>query len=285
MNGLFKNKEKQVQRVVSIEVGLIIPNKSQPRVQFEDGELLNLANSIRENGILQPINVRRCGANYEIVSGERRLRAAKICGLSEVPCIVIDADDEKSALLALIENIQRRDLSYFEEAMAIEKLISYYGLSQEEAAARLGRAQSTVANKLRLLRFSDSERNLLIRGNITERQARALVRLDEQKLRARALGEIIMNHLNIEQTEELVERLIKGEPAVQKIEIKGTEHGRSPERGKGRKFCFPVPRLYINSINKIVRNMKDANIDCETVMNRVGDCFEYTIKIRSAAEI
>lgn len=287
MNGLFKNKEKQVQRVVSIDVGLIIPNKSQPRVKFDDGELLTLANSIRENGILQPINVRRCGANYEIISGERRLRAAKVCGMGEVPCIVIDADDEKSAVLALIENIQRRDLSYFEEAMAIEKLISYYGLTQEEAAARLGKAQSTIANKLRLLRFSDQERSLLIRGNITERQARALVRLDEQKVRVRALGEIIMNHLNIEQTEELVERLVRGDDsdkgAHSDEKVVGKVH--SAEKKKERKFCFPVPRLYINSINKIVRNMKDANIDCETVMNRVGDCFEYTIKIRSAAEI
>ena len=140
MNGIFRNKEKQVQRVVSINVGLIIPNRSQPRVDFSEKELEALAESIRENGILQPINVRRCGVNYEIVSGERRLRAAKMCGLEEVPCIVIEADDEKSAVLALIENIQRRDLSYFEEAMAIERLISFYGLTQEEAASRLGKA-------------------------------------------------------------------------------------------------------------------------------------------------
>ena len=160
MTGLFKNKEKQVQRVVLIETSLIIPNRSQPRVTFSDEELSSLADSIRENGILQPINVRKCGVNYEIVSGERRLRAAKLCGLESVPCIIIDVDDEKSAVLALIENIQRRDLSYFEEAVAIEKLISYYGLTQEEAASRLGKAQSTIANKLRLLKFTDAERNL-----------------------------------------------------------------------------------------------------------------------------
>ena len=161
MTGLFKNKEKQVQRVVLIETSLIIPNRSQPRVTFSDEELSSLADSIRENGILQPINVRKCGVNYEIVSGERRLRAAKLCGL---------------------ENIQRRDLSYFEEAVAIEKLISYYGLTQEEAASRLGKAQSTIANKLRLLKFTDAERNLLIKGNISERQARALIRLDDPKM-------------------------------------------------------------------------------------------------------
>ena len=276
MTGLFKSKEKQVQRVVLIETALIVPNRSQPRTVFSDEELASLADSIRENGILQPINVRKCGVNYEIVSGERRLRAAKICGLESVPCIIIEADDEKSAVLALIENIQRRDLSYFEEALAIEKLISYYGLTQEEAANRLGKAQSTIANKLRLLKFSDAERNLLIKGNITERQARALIRLDDQKLRIRALGEIIMNHLGIEQTEQLVESMLCND----KCEAVTAKKKTNP-----KKFLFPVPRLYINSINKIVKNMKEANINCETVTNRVGDCFEYTIKIHSAAEI
>ena len=274
MTGIFKNKEKQVQRVILIETSLIIPNKSQPRVDFSDEELSSLADSIRENGILQPINVRRRGVNYEIVSGERRLRAAKICGLESVPCIVIDVDDEKSAVLALIENIQRRDLSYFEEAIAIEKLISYYGLTQEEAASRLGKAQSTIANKLRLLKFTDAERNLLVKGNISERQARALIRLDDPKLRARALGQVIMEHLNIEQSEKLVDSLLSGqntEPAKKK---------QAP-----RKILFPVPRLYINSINKIVKTMKEANIECETVTNRVGEYYEYTIKIHSTAEV
>ena len=146
MTGIFKSKEKTVGRVVALETGLLIPNRSQPRVDFNENELAALADSIRENGILQPINVRKCGVNYEIVSGERRFRAAKLCGLEEVPCIVIDADDERSAVLALIENIQRRDLSYFEEALAIERLIKFYGLTQEDAAARLGKAQSTIAN-------------------------------------------------------------------------------------------------------------------------------------------
>ena len=279
MTGLFKNKEKTVQRVVSLNVGLLVPNKSQPRAVFSESELTALADSIRENGILQPINVRKCGADYEIVSGERRLRAAKMCGLEEVPCIVIDVDDEKSAVLALIENIQRKDLSYFEEAVAIDKLIKFYGLTQEEAAARLGKAQSTIANKLRLLKFSDAERNLLIKGNIAERQARALVRIDDQKLRVHALGEMIVNRLSIEQSEKLVEDLLNGAP-IKKSNVK-----KEKTVSRERKFAFPVPRLYINSINKIVKTMKEANIDCETVMNQVGDCYEYTIKIHSAVGI
>ena len=282
MTGLFKNKEKTVGKVVALDVGLIIPNRSQPRVTFDENELAALSASIRENGILQPINVRRCGVNYEIISGERRFRAAKICGLEEVPCIVIDADDERSAVLALIENIQRRDLSYFEEALAIERLIEFYGLTQEEAASRLGKAQSTIANKLRLLKFSDAERGLLIKGNVTERQARALVRIDDQKLRIHAMGEMIINKLNIEQTESMVEGILHG--IIPKKREEESEPSEKKQNSR-KNFHFPLPRLYINSINKIVKNMKEANIECETVMNHVGDCYEYTIKIHSAAEI
>lgn len=282
MTGLFKNKEKTVGKVVAVDVGLIIPNRSQPRVTFDENELAALSASIRENGILQPINVRRCGVNYEIISGERRFRAAKICGLEEVPCIVIDADDERSAVLALIENIQRRDLSYFEEALAIERLIKFYGLTQEEAASRLGKAQSTIANKLRLLKFSDAERGLLIKGNVTERQARALVRIDDQKLRIHAMGEMIINKLNIEQTESMVEGILHGIIPKKREEEPDPAEKKQASR---KNFHFPLPRLYINSINKIVKNMKEANIECETVMNHVGDCYEYTIKIHSAAEI
>ena len=282
MTGLFKNKEKTVGKVVALDVGLIIPNRSQPRVTFDENELAALSASIRENGILQPINVRRCGVNYEIISGERRFRAAKICGLEEVPCIVIDADDERSAVLALIENIQRRDLSYFEEALAIQRLIKFYGLTQEEAASRLGKAQSTIANKLRLLKFSDAERGLLIKGNVTERQARALVRIDDQKLRIHAMGEMIINKLNIEQTESMVEGILHGIIPKKREEEPDPAEKKQASR---KNFHFPLPRLYINSINKIVKNMKEANIECETVMNHVGDCYEYTIKIHSAAEI
>ena len=282
MTGLFKNKEKTVGKVVALDVGLIIPNRSQPRVTFDENELAALSASIRENGILQPINVRRCGVNYEIIRAERRFRASKICGLDDVPCIVIDADDERSAVLALIENIQRRDLSYFEEALAIERLIKFYGLTQEEAASRLGKAQSTIANKLRLLKFSDAERGLLIKGNVTERQARALVRIDDQKLRIHAMGEMIINKLNIEQTESMVEGILHGIIPKKREEEPDPAEKKQASR---KNFHFPVPRLYINSINKIVKNMKEANIECETVMNHVGDCYEYTIKIHSAAEI
>jgi len=270
MTGLFKNKEKQVQRVVLIDAGLIIPNKAQPRKIFDERETETLALSIRENGILQPINVRKYGINYEIVSGERRFRAAKLCGMQEIPCIVIEADDERSAVLALIENIQRKDLSYFEEAAAIERLIEYYGFTQDEAARQLGRAQSTVANKLRLLRFSDEEKQILIKENIPERLARALIRIEDAEKRLAALKRIAAEHLSIEQAERTVDDIIGCPPARKE----------KKKENKPRRFLFPVPRLYINSINKIVKTMKEANIECETAMNQNGEYYEYIIKFK-----
>ena len=266
MTGLFKNKEKQVQRVVLIETSLIIPNRSQPRVTFSDEELSSLADSIRENGILQPINVRKCGVNYEIVSGERRLRAAKLCGLESVPCIIIDVDDEKSAVLALIENIQRRDLSYFEEAVAIEKLISYYGLTQEEAAQRLGKTQSTIANKLRLLRLTYEEQELIISAGLTERHARALLRIEDEGKRREVLSKIIALNLNTQQTDNLVGEVLNDCP----------KHIKS--MGSSKAVIKDV-RIFVNTINKAVDTMRLAGIDAKAVKSENNNYIEYTIKI------
>ena len=266
MSVLFKTKEKAVQQVVMIEIGLLLPNKSQPRSDFNDAAIRSLAESVRENGILQPVCVRKCGAMYEIISGERRMRAAKLIGLERIPCIIMSVDDEQSAVLALIENIQRKDLSYFEEALAIEKLISVYGLTQENAAARLGKAQSTIANKLRLLRFTDSERSLLISGNLSERQARALIRIDDAALRKKAIENVVMRHLSLEQTEQLVNDIIQAKPKKQPLKVK-----------KNAMFIAP-PRIYMNSINQLIKRMKESNVPCETSVGKNGTYYEYVIK-------
>lgn len=273
MNGLFKSKEKTVQQVVMLDIALLKPNQSQPRREFNDAALKSLSDSIRENGILQPVCVRKSGAIYEIISGERRTRAAKLAGLSEIPCIVMNVDDEQSAVLALIENIQRKDLSYFEEALAIEKLISVYGLTQESAAQRLGKAQSTIANKLRLLRFSDSERTLLISGNLSERQARAIIRISEEATRKSVLEKVITKQLNLEQTELLV--------------LKTLEDAEEPKRKKNvnpllSQFPQP-PRLYMNSINQLIRKMKDAHIPCETQSEKKDGFYQYIIRFPETA--
>lgn len=266
MSGIFKTKEKVAGQVVMIDISLIFANRSQPRSEFSEEALRSLAQSIRENGILQPVCVRKVGAVYEIISGERRTRAAKLAGLSEIPCIVMDADDEKSAVLALIENIQRKDLSYFEEALAIEKLINYYGMTQESAAERLGKAQSTIANKLRLLRFTDAEKRLLITGNLSERQARALIRIDDVNTRKIALEKVVTRRLNLEQTEELVNGILSDIPPKEKR-----------AQRKLRNFVAP-PRMYMNSLNALIKRIREDKIPCELSTGKSENYYEYTIK-------
>ncbi len=267
MNGLFKTKNKVVGEVVMLNISELCPNQSQPRLEFGNEALGSLAESIRENGILQPVCVRRKGALYEIISGERRMRAAKLVGLTEIPCIVMSVDDEQSAVLALIENIQRKDLSFFEEAIAIEKLISCYGLTQEEAAARLGKAQSTIANKLRLLRFSDAERRIILTGSLNERQARAVIRIDNEKLRRNVIDKIVREKLNIEQTEELVERVRKGENVF------------SDKKNKKPVIEYKLPaKMYMNSLNALLKRIKTDNVPCEFTTDKNDEYMEYTIR-------
>lgn len=260
---IFKAKEKQNSQIVMIPPEQLLPNKAQPRYEFSEEALLSLSKSIKENGIIQPVCVRRIGVNYEIISGERRTRAAKLAGLSEIPCIVMSVGEEQSAVLALIENIQRKDLSYFEEALGIEKLISYYGLTQEEAARRLGKAQSTVANKLRLLRFTDSQRRKLLTGNLSERQARAVIRIEDSDKRDKVIDQIISKKLNLEQTERLVEQVL----GVREKEVKHTNIE-----------CKIPARLYMNSLNALLKRIKEDDVPCEVSSVRSEDSYEYIIR-------
>ncbi len=268
MTSLFKPRETQLHKVVAININSIIPNRSQPRSNFDDEALASLACSIRENGIIQPICVRKSGVYYEIISGERRTRAAKLAGLTEVPCILMDVDTEQSAVLAIIENIQRSDLSYFEEAAAIEKLIVVFGLTQEAAARRLGKAQSTIANKLRLLKFSECERKMLNDGKVSERQARELLRITDNEKREQCLYKVVEQHLNQLQTEQLVDEIVGENMPAEKTQSK-----------KKLRFTLPIPRLYLNSINSVVKRMKAANICCETATKEIDGYFEYTIRV------
>lgn len=256
--------ENTVNKVVEIPVGSIVPNPAQPRVIFDDYELSRLAVSIQQNGILQPLTVRKLenSLNYELIAGERRLRACRLLNMSYVPCIVIAASEKDSAVLAVLENLQRADLSFMEEAYAIKNLIDYYGLTQEETAARLGTAQSTIANKLRLLKLTDEEKSLVVKYKLTERQARALLRLDSEK-RPDAIHHIGSNQLNTAQTDAYIDELLKGKPR-QKIQ---------------KRWSFRAVNLYINTFNRTIDAMKEAGINCETVKNRTDDFVEYVVKI------
>lgn len=234
-------------RVQYIPLGRIRPNPQQPRHSFDEEGLAELAASIRSCGILQPLTVRRAGEGYELVAGERRLRAARIAGLREVPCLVAQVGEEDSALLALMENLQRRDLDCWEEAQAIARLISRYGLSQEEAARRLGRAQPTVANKLRLLRLPEDVRALLRENSLTERHARALLRLQDPEVQRRAAGDMVRRGMNVAQAEAYVEKLLQSAQVT-------------PPRGRSTYIIKDV-RLFLNSVDRGLHLMRQAGVD------------------------
>lgn len=234
-------------RVQYIPLGRIRPNPQQPRRSFDEEGLAELAASIRSCGILQPLTVRRAGEGYELVAGERRLRAARIAGLREVPCLVAQVGEEDSALLALMENLQRRDLDCWEEAQAIARLISRYGLSQEEAARRLGRAQPTVANKLRLLRLPEDVRALLRENGLTERHARALLRLQDPEVQRRAAGDMVRRGMNVAQAEAYVEKLLQSAQVT-------------PPRGWSTYIIKDV-RLFLNSVDRGLHLMRQAGVD------------------------
>ena len=234
-------------RVQYIPLGRIRPNPQQPRRSFDEEGLAELAASIRSCGILQPLTVRRAGDGYELVAGERRLRAARIAGLREVPCLVAQVGEEDSALLALMENLQRRDLDCWEEAQAIARLISRYGLSQEEAARRLGRAQPTVANKQRLLRLPEDVRALLRENGLTERHARALLRLQDPEVQRRAAGDMVRRGMNVAQAEAYVEKLLQSDQVT-------------PPRGRSTYIIKDV-RLFLNSVDRGLHLMRQAGVD------------------------
>lgn len=258
-------KEKQINKVVEIEISKIIPNPNQPRTEFSLSDISALADSIAQNGILQPLSVRRVNDSYELIAGERRLRAAKMCELQVVPCIIHEMSDRESAILALVENIQRQDLSFFDEASAIEKLISYYGLTQEEAAQKLGKAQSTVANKLRLLRFTADERELITKFGLTERHSRTLLRLASPEDRLIMLEKIIKNKLNVEKTERLVDDYIG----------RVKEHQSYQRRSK----VFQNVKIFVNTINRAVETMQAAGISADSRKIQGEGYIEYRVRI------
>ena len=264
MNFISKDGNK----VVDIPIRQIRPNQSQPRKTFKDEELNSLAASIEENGILQPLTVRRLNLQeYELVAGERRLRAAVIAGLKRVPCIVIKCTDRESAIFALLENLQRSDLGMFEEARGISRLIRKYNLTQEEAAAKLGKKQSTVANKLRLLKLTMDEQDWINQAGLSERHARVLLRIADENLRKEALSKVISESLNINQTEELVDNIISSSFIA------------VDDKHRKKRVVIKDVRIFINTINKAVDTMRLAGINAVSKRAENDDYIEYTVRI------
>lgn len=263
----LKFLSKDENKVLEIPTIQIRPNKTQPRKSFDEDELRLLSQSIATNGILQPLTVRRLNQNeYELVAGERRLRAAVLAGLQKVPCVLIKCTDKESAIFALLENIQRSDLNMFEEARGISRLIRKYGLTQEEAAARLGKKQSTVANKLRLLKLSMEEQDWVLQSGLSERHARSLLRVDDEEIRKEILSRIVAENLSAKETEDLVLKLIC------RATVKDSPH-------QDKKFIVRDVRIFVNTITKAIDTMRISGINAIAKKQEDDEYIEYIVKI------
>ena len=258
--------------VLWLEPDQIQPAQMQPRTEFPEAELEELAQSVGEYGVLNPLTVRRRGGAFELIAGERRLRAARLAGLTEVPCIVLEVDLEQASLIALVENLQRRDLDFVEQARGIAQLIRMFGLRQEECARRLGKSQSAIANKLRLLRLPEDVLMGLRNASLTERHGRALLRLESPELQRAALAQFIAQDMNVAAAEAFVEDMLtQPEPAPD-----------APEPERQRTFILKDVRVFLNSLTRNLELMKQGGIDADMERRETEDALILTISIPKA---
>lgn len=251
--------------IVYIPPGDISPNPSQPRKNFNPEGLDELCRSIRQHGILNPLSVRIRGSGYELIAGERRLRAARLAGLTEVPCVILDVDVEESGLLALVENLQRRDLDFIEEAEGISQLIRVFGMSQEEAARRLGKSQSAVANKLRLLKLPRDILERLRQFNLSERHGRALLRLSTGVEQRTALEYIIEHQLNVSAADAYIDKLLaQPQPVTRPLKSR---------------FILKDVRVFLNSLNRSLDLMRQGGIQADIKKRETDSEMIVTIHI------
>ena len=261
----MKRRFLRERRVMQLRPSEIRPNPAQPRREFDEKGLKDLAASVARHGILQPLTVRRTPTGWELVAGERRLRAAVLAGLSTVPCLETEADSDESAVLALVENLQRRDLHYLEEAEAIAAFLRRTGLTQEETAARLGMSAPALANKLRLLRLDDKCRCVLTQAGLSERHARCLLRLEDPEERLAAAKHFAQAHLSVAQAEQYIERRLQ---ALQS----------TPPAGR-RAYIIKDVRLFLNCVDRGLRLIRDAGVDARTERQDTEDAILLTIRI------
>ena len=265
---LYRRGLLETTRVTMLSPEVISPNPDQPRRYFDPDGLRELAESIRVHGILQPLSVRRKGGGrYELIAGERRLRAAILCGLEQVPCLVLEVSRESSCLLSLIENLQRRDLDFWEEAKALERLISVYGLSQEEAAAKVGKSPSAVANKLRLLRLPQEALALLRKHGFTERHARALLRLPDPQAQRTGAELVVTEGWTVARTEQYVEEVLRSQVQRKKA--------RPP-------LLIRDVRFFLNSLDHSLAVMRSAGVAAQCHRQEEGEDLLLTIRIPKA---
>ncbi len=248
----------------------IMPNPFQPRKVFQHDSLQELAASIQEYGVIQPLIVRKLASGYELVAGERRLRASKLAGLQQVPVIVKDFTDKEVAELAMIENLQREDLHFLEEAEGFQQLITSFSFTQEELAKRMGKKQSTIANKLRLLKLAPEVRAIVLTEKLTERHARSLLKIDDARLQMEVLEMIREKGLNVRETEELIEEFL--EDIAKQIE----------EKNKPKRNVIKVirdVRIFINTINNVVGEMKKTGLKIKVKQEQDEEYIHINLRI------
>ncbi len=268
MNKSEKAKVDEEEKVFSIQISEIELNPNQPRKVFGEEALLKLADSISRYGIIQPLVVRKQGERYELVSGERRLRAAKEIGLSTVPCVLRLASDNESAEIAIIENLMREDLNVFEEAEAIQALIDTYSLTQEEIGQKLSCSQSYIANKLRLLRLTKETRDIILKNSLTERHARAILKIKDEAKRQKVLEIVASQGLNVSKTEALVEKVSSGET-----------------KQEPQKKTYQSARSFFESLSRAIEAAESSGIKIKSRKIESEDQVEITIIIQDAPKL
>lgn len=255
--------------VVQLDVAQVVPNEYQPRTLFDDEKIKELAQTLQTHGMIQPIVVRKKDEEtYEVIAGERRLRAAKSLGWERISAIIRNLSDTETASIALIENIQREELSVIEEAKAYEQLLAMHELTQEALAQRLGKSQSTVANRIRLLSLPERVQEALMERVITERHARALMKLKEEALILVYFDQVIENELNVRETEELVNAHFE------------TEEEEKPKKRRKAKFISKDIRIATNTIKQSLQMIKDTGIDVESEEEELDDYYQITIRVK-----
>ncbi len=258
-------------RVLDLPLEHISPNPFQPRKEFDEMELKELAKSISNYGVIQPIIVRKNKDGFQLVAGERRYRACKMIGRQQIPAIIQDIDDQSMAAVSLIENLQRKELNYFEEAIAYSTLLHRFGLTQEELAQRVGKSQSAIANKLRLLKIAPEIRNLIITTTITERHARALLKLNTSDMQKEIIRNIYERELTVKETEELVEK-------AQRNNI--PREPKTAVNGQNVSMVIRDARIFLNTIKETVNRARQTGIDMLVIENENEIEYEVIIKVK-----
>ncbi len=263
--------EDDTKKCIQLPVDAIMPNPYQPRRRFDIKALEELAESIKQVGVITPISVRVAPGGYELVCGERRLRASRMAGLKKLPAIVVELSDKESAVVAITENLQRKELTFFEEAESMQNLIEFHSLTQESVAEKIGKSQAAVANKIRLLKLPEDVRRIVTEGNLCERHARALLRLPTEELQLAAAERIASLQMNVTASEKMIQKMLENEP---KKKLCKKESGSFEKTG----------RLFKNTVDKTIEMLKKSGLTPKISETETESYIEYVIKLEKATK-